>query len=378
MDQMPTQLKPKHIEWVDRWKGLLIFLVVLGHAVGTSAHMTNGAVQNVYEVLYRAIYVFHMPAFFVLAGMTFNSSNGGWGAFLYKKFRRLMVPYYCFGLFSIVVFLATYSLFRVSAGGTDAYYGAKATIDWWLPFIGLLHGGNWPNGEGLRMNAVLWFLPCLFSTEVLYRVVNQIMLRRKSVRIGLLVACAVLAFVIKANGLKYWPFGLDKVPYFLFFFLLGTMCGLLPEWRIDERKRWMLLGLCVTCSVGFVLWMGRMPELYVAWYNWRWYLIFLCAAVLGIALSIMFAQLLRTNIWQRLGTMSLGIMLVHKFILVVLQFKLAGIKVMIRRELIISLSTTVCMAVLTIVIAYYFCSIVILRFAPFSLGVLTRHNSEMK
>ena len=362
-----------HLEWVDRWKGVLIFLVVLGHAVGTSAHMTNGAIQNAYEILYRAIYSFHMPAFFVLAGMTFNPSNGGWGTFLYKKFRRLMVPYYCFGLFSIIVFLATYSLFRVSTGGTDAYYGAKVAIDWWLPFIGLLHGGNWPNGEGLRMNAVLWFLPCLFSTEVLYRVANQIMLRRKFARIGLLIACAILAFVIKANGLMYWPFGLDKVPYFLLFFLLGTMCGLLPEWRINERERWVLLGLCVTCSIGFVLLLGLMPELYVAWHEWVWHLIFLCVAVVGIVLSITWAQLVRINILRRLGMMSLGIMLIHKFVLLVLQFKLPWIRMLLGERWMISFLTTFCLAGLSTVFAYL-CAKIVLYVFPFCLGQSNRQG----
>lgn len=57
------------IGWVDSWKGLLILLVVFGHVVGMLVHYSSGVAQSVMAVAYKEVYLFHMPAFFLLVGM---------------------------------------------------------------------------------------------------------------------------------------------------------------------------------------------------------------------------------------------------------------------------------------------------------------------
>ena len=53
----------KRIEYIDLAKGLAIYLVVLGHALGSLAAptMEHGIIGNV-------IYSFHMPLFMILSG----------------------------------------------------------------------------------------------------------------------------------------------------------------------------------------------------------------------------------------------------------------------------------------------------------------------
>jgi len=53
--------------WIDRWKGMLILLVVLGHVVGGGGNLAAGSASNLLLELWRVIYIFHMPSFFVLA-----------------------------------------------------------------------------------------------------------------------------------------------------------------------------------------------------------------------------------------------------------------------------------------------------------------------
>ena len=52
------------LEWIDRLKGLAIFLVVAGHFI--QQHELGGESEN--NVLVRIIYTFHMPLFFFLSG----------------------------------------------------------------------------------------------------------------------------------------------------------------------------------------------------------------------------------------------------------------------------------------------------------------------
>ncbi|PKU93546.1 Acyltransferase [Bifidobacterium thermophilum] len=59
----------KRIEWIDIAKGIGITLVSFGH-------LRNGDGQSVWlpalDSLIAAIYLFHMPLFFLLGGITFS------------------------------------------------------------------------------------------------------------------------------------------------------------------------------------------------------------------------------------------------------------------------------------------------------------------
>ena len=81
----------KRLTWIDVVKGLAIFLVVLGHF---SYSKDGGAVK-------QAIYSFHMPLFFMVAGCTAAISFGNSSsvsAFFVKRVISVFVPYtvWCF------------------------------------------------------------------------------------------------------------------------------------------------------------------------------------------------------------------------------------------------------------------------------------------
>ena len=89
------------VRWVDVLKGVLIVLVILGHAVqGLAADATLAAhphIQGI-RIVKDVIYGFHMPAFFVVSGFF---AGGLWrkdmAQELKKKLRRLVKPYFIWG-----------------------------------------------------------------------------------------------------------------------------------------------------------------------------------------------------------------------------------------------------------------------------------------
>lgn len=85
----------KRVEWIDVAKGVGIVLVSFGH-------LRNGDGESVWlpalDAPIDAIYLFHMPLFFLLGGLTF-SRRGGFKAFLARKAKTLLVPYYVFSLY---------------------------------------------------------------------------------------------------------------------------------------------------------------------------------------------------------------------------------------------------------------------------------------
>lgn len=72
----------------DIAKAICIILVVIGHYFPDNS-------PKWYVWVHDVIYTFHMPLFMFASGYIYNATrNGGaYGSFLWKKVRRLMVPY---------------------------------------------------------------------------------------------------------------------------------------------------------------------------------------------------------------------------------------------------------------------------------------------
>ena len=62
----------ERIAWLDFAKGVGIFLVVVGHAVGGIDVAGVPDEAGLLQALDQTIYAFHMPLFFLLSGVTFG------------------------------------------------------------------------------------------------------------------------------------------------------------------------------------------------------------------------------------------------------------------------------------------------------------------
>jgi len=302
----------EHKDWIDRWKGLLIVLVVAGHVFGGACHLCGGVSQALVEYLYKVIYMFHMPAFFWLAGCCWSPNAGSFSAFARRKAYRLLVPYVVFGVISILVYGVASGGSLFSSATTD-YYDGKGAVCCWQPIVSLLHGGGWPNGEGFRCNSVLWFLPAMFSVLCFYWMVDRWL---KSRWTQLILACFlfVLEFVRRRWLGCSLPFGLSLLPWYAGFLILGRWI------RLDNfnvHGLLVALGWIVFCVLAYVepnYWAGQIDPL--------WYFVFLLMAIVGVVGSMLAAKLLPSPVLIDLGKASLGIMLMHKFAVLFLQVKL--------------------------------------------------------
>ena len=304
--------------WIDSWKGLLIFLVVLGHVVGMMSHFSDGGAREAFLYAYRFIYFFHMPAFFVLVGVLMGSKvetdEDLSGAFVARKFKRLMIPYFFWGVVSVLIFLATLALSSGACRG-DAYYRAiKLDFPWWQPFLSLLHAGFWPNGEGFRCNSVLWFLPCMFLVLLARKMLQGLKVQSSGKTILLLLVCLALGGVLRLF-VGSLPWCLDRVPRFLAFVLLGE---LVVRWRRPICNGGRIAGLLAGWTV-FAAGVMVFPDFKAAYVSWTWYFAEAGMAALGCVLSMGVARLVDCRLLASLGAASLGIMLTHKFPVVAFQ-----------------------------------------------------------
>ncbi|MCI1935259.1 MAG: acyltransferase [Bifidobacteriaceae bacterium] len=129
----------RRLEWVDALRGLGILFVIVGHT------------SRIPQVT-QWIYAFHMPLFFWLSGYLFHARPPR--QFIRRKVFTLLIPYLFFGVLAWFF----WAFFEYDYGDhADDVVPALQNL-----FIG--RAGNVNNPA----NAPLWFLLCLFMTEIAF------------------------------------------------------------------------------------------------------------------------------------------------------------------------------------------------------------------
>jgi fucose 4-O-acetylase-like acetyltransferase len=171
------------LDWLDAAKGLGMLLVMLGHT-------------DIPTQLKTYIYTFHMPLFFFLSGYLFTLKKfPNLKVFLSKRTKSLILPYLCFSLIAYIWFIIIF------------HFGfVKYQENLFMPLIGSLvaiRSTVWTVHTG-----ALWFIDCLFCTEVLFYFITKI--GRKKIAIGIvLIFISVLGcFYNKLVG-RPLPWSLD-------------------------------------------------------------------------------------------------------------------------------------------------------------------------
>lgn len=146
--------------YVDLVKALAIFLMVFCHTGITSP-------INVW------VYAFHMPVFFILSGLFINPNKYGIYEFVEKRIKQILVPYFLFALIYC--------------------FGHESLKDWTY----ILYASR----DSLviaKSFSPLWFLPCLFVSNVLFFILARYISRLDVLgMVSLSISC--LGFILPKN-----------------------------------------------------------------------------------------------------------------------------------------------------------------------------------
>lgn len=168
----------ERFDWVDRAKAYGIFLVVLGHVLeGIYLHTKS---PHVFP-LYKAIYSFHMPLFFVLSGFVYRHKQETFALFFSQRIFSRFIPilFFCF--------LALPFVFAY-----DKVIQGTMPIKTYVTSLILMFSGR------PMLNMVMWYVVCLFTIEVFRFVLfHQLKVpQRWSVLLCLTVFCYGAGFAI--------------------------------------------------------------------------------------------------------------------------------------------------------------------------------------
>jgi fucose 4-O-acetylase-like acetyltransferase len=188
-------IEKEHINWIDVLKFLGIFAIYLAH-FGQDA-----------GPFYLFGFAYRVPLFFFAAGCleSVSSNNSTYPRFVFQKFKILMVPF----IFFVVVNLAITGL----ANNIEP-----------SSLLSILK----QDLMGIRNQitaAGLWFIPCIFVMEVVFRVLKQF-LKNKWV----IFLASLVLFIIATQFLGFdptqtprWFWNIDSALAYIPFFALGYL-----------------------------------------------------------------------------------------------------------------------------------------------------------
>lgn len=287
---MPTSPPPARLTWIDCAKGIGIVLVVYGHLAMSAMNAGAALPLHAMSLSESVVYSFHMPLFFILAGLVVARSYRRRGAqqFLIDKLQYLAYPYLIWSI--------------LQTGSEILFHGASnhgtSTLDLWLlPVL--------PHEQ-------FWFLYALLLMYTVYAASARL----GSFRLPVLVSASIVMFSIPVR--IHW-LDLDDVCREFVFFVLGLGLSELAEHsergfpKIPLRVT-MVLSIAFAVLATGILTMdpsiGRLSEEELP-------LRFFPLAVLGTAATVGWSQWLAerraSSILSLLGRYSLPIFLMHMF-----------------------------------------------------------------
>ena len=107
--------KKERIAWIDIAKAIAIFFIVLGHQLPSGP-------------LCGYLYSFHVPLFFFLSGLTFNTAKEP-KKFFREKAKRILIPYFIFSSISIGFYIITNCFFKKSSYSMPARNDHRYTFN---------------------------------------------------------------------------------------------------------------------------------------------------------------------------------------------------------------------------------------------------------
>ena len=201
-----------YCRWADNMRAILILLLVLGHS-------NNGFVHYV-------IYWFHMPCFLMLSGYLASEKRLSID-YIKSKISRLLLPY---AVYSILIEIFFYRSSPLEA------------VEYLLYGSGRLRGG------------VLWYLPSLFLTVVLFSYIkDHIQTKKKmAVLLTILLILSTGESWLFQNVVPPIPWNADVVLIMLFYYGLGYLFRKTgsEEWAENVKIKVPVI-LFASAAVGF-------------------------------------------------------------------------------------------------------------------------------
>lgn len=210
--------KTKRIEWIDVLRFLGIFSIFLSHLEEPAGYFLPFG------------YRYQTPLFFFIAGAMQNlaSTDTNFVEHFRKKFKGIMLPYFFFGLVSIIIIFFQ--------GNANAGLLVKTVVQYLLGIRNQLFA------------PILWFLPCIFVMSILFYLLKKSVKNR-----WLILLIGIGLFVVSETLLPHrpilkpsWFWNIDSVLYYFVYYTLGYAVFPYVQKLLSSRFVWAHVGFIIS------------------------------------------------------------------------------------------------------------------------------------
>lgn len=290
----------ERIHWIDVARGFFIIAIVIGHTF-------SNPVSNIRWF----VFAFHVPAWFFLSGLCFTSvEHIQTRSFIKKKIKTILIPYVLMSLLSIAAFFLVGKVIpRVNMIVESPLENIRA----------LLYSNS--NKYSMKYNLPLWFLPCLLILEILGYFSEKVG-KSPKMKIAARMSVIVVSIIVTVSPKFYLPWHMETALAMMFWFELGILTrDYFPRFRQDSIiNRKYILGVMMLILIGGGITFVNIHNVAVRrdayGVLWNYYL----STELLILGFCLLAKIIRKNmVLEYIGKNSLGILLFHKFPILVFQ-----------------------------------------------------------
>lgn len=283
------------ISYVDIVKFIGIFLLLIEHSGNWIT--LDGSYNN----LKIWICSFHMPLFFIASGLVISDESvktvKEFVNILDKRIKNLIIPY--------IIWCLIYQ------NGLNRDF-----------YLGVLYGTNTSLGMA-KTNQVLWFLPTMFVSMIMFQLVvniNGIIKNKKYIKVILFIEAmalgAISIFLKLYRGNLGMPWGIDIA----FMGCSFIICGFLLKAYIDRLLHsgylmFVIAGMCL-CAGYYIAIHNQPDEIWVSimalgMYGHNWILYIIGAICNTMVMLIISNALGKIEFFAWLGRNSMVIMVIH-------------------------------------------------------------------
>lgn len=259
--------------------------------------------------LRSAIFAFHMPLFFLIAGY-FVTGKDSIGTFIKKKAISLLIPYAVTGLF-VVLGMA----FRDCVDVNLIFDFSNFWNNLLYRFLSFLYGSA-PTGSaivpfGLSDTGPIWFLMALFFSSILVR-----LLINKKWAIAIILPL-VVGSIISSHYIYWFPLSLHSAMCALGFVYIGALVRKYFPNLFDSMNRfkWIVFGLGIALLIVQTIFNVYL-EMFKNYYGF-YGLSYLSSILISFSFIVICKWISKINVFNRmfgfLGRNSLTILCVHAF-----------------------------------------------------------------
>ncbi len=274
--------KGKRIAWLDIAKGIGIILVVAGHIQ-----------ENEYINFF--IYSFHMPLFFILSGYLYKNKE----KFIKAKAKSILIPYLSIAIISFLYWCFFERYFREQdVNPIDAFFNIWLAI----PSINYV------------FNTALWFLPCLFTTETMFHLMET-KIKNKKILLSILIILSIIGYIYAKFNIIRLPWGLDTAFIAIGFYSFGYWFKrkesiIIQKININLIKKVLIIFACLIITIILPQIAGKMN---IGNLVYPIYPVIYITSFAGFFMIYILSNIIKENkILQYLGTNTIIIMGIHE------------------------------------------------------------------